>query len=181
MTQARELATFASGDFPAGSILQTVALSSNTIWGYGVSTSWATLHSSNNILYLPITPKKSDSNILLNWNINFNNSATTFYIIHFRVHDVTNNTHPDLGDAVNAGSRNVTSLTRRFNNYDANSTDQIQLTSLVPANNTNARTYRIEARTEVGNRTLFINHSSSNNSTYGAVSVSYAYAMEIAA
>ena len=167
--------------FPAGMVLQTVALSSNTLWDMNITTTFSTIHGSSNILYLPITPKRADSNLLLNWSINFNNVASTQYICHFRLHDVTNNTNPDLGDAGNAGNRHLTTLSRRFNTYDANSTDQIQLTSLVSASNTNARTYRIEGRTEQGNRTLKFNHSTNNNNIYGAVMVSYAYAMEIAA
>ena len=167
--------------FPTGMVLQTVALSNNNIWGYNITTSFTTIHSSGNYLYLPITPKRADSTLLLNWSINFNNSSATSFIYHFRLHDVTNDTNPDLGDAGNAGSRQVVNLSRRFNTFDANSTDQIQLTSLVSASNTNARTYRIEGRDASGNRTLFINHSSSNNNTYGAAMVSYAYAMEIGA
>ena len=167
--------------FPTGMVLQTVALSSNTLWDMNINTSFTTIHSSNDILYLPITPKRADSNLLLNWSINFNNPASGNYLLHFRLHDVTNDTNPDLGDSVNASSRNLTTLARRFNDYDSNSLDQIQLTSLVPANNTTARTYRIEGRVEQGSRTLKFNHTSNNNSIYGAVMVSYAYAMEIAA
>ena len=151
--------------FPAGMVLQTVALSSNTLWDMNITQTFSSIHGSSNILYLPITPKRADSNLLLNWSINFNNPATTYYICHFRLHDVTNNTNPDLGDAGNAGSRQLTNLSRRLNTYDANSTDQIQLTSLVSASNTTARTYRIEGRTEAGNRALKFNHSSQNNNT----------------
>lgn len=181
-TGASAVVTIDNGvKFPTGMILQTVALSSNTLWDMNITTTFSSIHGSSNILYLPITPKRADSNLLLNWSINFNNLASTQYILHFRLHDVTNNTNPDLGDSVNAGSRNLTTLARRFNTYDANSLDQIQLTSLVSASNTTARTYRIEGRTESGNRTLKFNHSNNNNNTYGAVMVSYAYAMEIAA
>jgi hypothetical protein len=162
--------------FPAGHPIQVRHFLDDTMWTWGATTSFTSIHGSGQYLYMDITPKRSDSYLLISWYINFNNADIPTYIRHFKLHDVTNNTHPLIGQS--NGTRNQVTLSRRFNDADGNSADVLDLTAIVQSSNRNSRTYRIEGRIEANSGNYNINHSVNNTSNYGWTGYSFGYIME---
>ena len=162
--------------FPSGHPIQVKNFSDSTQWTWGATTSFTTIHTSGDYLYMSITPKRSDSRLLIRWYINFNNYDNPTYIRHFKLHDVTNNTYPVIGNT--NGNRHQCTLSRRANHADQNSSDALDLTAIVQSLNTNARTYRIEGRIEQGSGNWYINHSGNDNTYYGWSGYSFGYIME---
>ena len=162
--------------FPAGHPIQVKHFSDDTMWTWGATTSFTSIHGSGPYLYMDITPKRDDSYLLIRWCINFTNADYVTYIRHLKLHDVTNNAYPSIGQS--NGNRHQVTLSRRFNHFDGNSADVIDLNAIVQSSNTNSRTYRIEGRIEQGSGNFYINHSGNNTSTYGWTSPSLGYIME---
>ena len=96
-------------------------------------------------LRISFTPKSADSNLLMEFFAPFvcPNSTNLQYGKFF---DVTNSTTPGLPPAV--GSRVRVHWTNRNGQFDANDNDVWNMRIVVPAENTNARTYTIYHKTE---------------------------------
>jgi len=162
--------------FPAGHPIQVRHFSDNTMWTWGATTSFTSIHGSGPYLYMDITPKRSDSYLLISWYLNFANAQSVTFIRHFKLHDLTNNDYPVIGQSNEA--RHQVTLSRRFNTFDGNSSDVLDLTGIVESSNTNSRTYRIEGRIEQNSGNFHFNHSGNNTSTYGWTAYSFGYIME---
>jgi len=108
-------------------------------------TSAGAFHELTTSLRTDITPKSADSNLLLEFYSPFvcPNSTNLQYGKFF---DVTNSTTPGMPPA--SGSKDRVHWTNRNGQFDANDNDVWNMRIVIPADNTNTRTYTIYHRTE---------------------------------
>ena len=108
-------------------------------------TSAGAFHELTTDLRIAFTPKAADSNLLMEFYSPFvcPNSTNLQYGKFF---DVTNSTTPGMPPA--SGSKDRVHWTNRNGQFDANDNDVWNMRIIVPAENTNARTYTIYHKTE---------------------------------
>jgi len=138
-------------------------------------TSSGAAHELTSSLRLSITPKASDSLLYLNFFAPFAypNSNNLQYAYFY---DVTNTASVGLPTAL--GARMSTTWAKRTTAFDANDMDTINMSAVIGASNTNARTYTIYHRTE-GAVAQFL--QSTLGSAAGTATVMFFYIMEVAA
>tara|TARA_R100001015_G_C4507095_1_gene79885 strand:- start:50 stop:658 length:609 start_codon:yes stop_codon:yes gene_type:complete len=108
-------------------------------------TSSGAFHELTTDLRIAFTPKAADSNLLMEFYSPFvcPNSTNLQYGKFF---DVTNSTTP--GNPPASGSKDRVHWTNRNGQFDNNDNDVWNMRIVVPADNTNARTYTVYHRTE---------------------------------
>ena len=130
-----------SGNIPVG-ILQVkhVYLTSSS-----QLSSAGAFHELSTDLRLSFTPKRADSNLILEFFAPFITPNST-HLQYAKFFDVTNNEAPSLPPAV--GNRDRVHWINRNGQFDANDADVLNMRIVTAANNTTARTYTIYHRTE---------------------------------
>jgi len=108
-------------------------------------TSSGAFHELTTDLRIAFTPKAADSNLLMEFYSPFvcPNSTNLQYGKFF---DVTNSTTPGMPPA--SGSKDRVHWTNRNGQFDANDNDVWNMRIVIPADNTNTRTYTVYHRTE---------------------------------
>jgi hypothetical protein len=102
-------------------------------------------HELSSSLRIAFTPKAADSNLLMEFFAPFICPNST-HLQYAKFFDLTNSSTPGLPPAV--GNRDRVHWINRNGQFDANDADALNMRIVVPADNTNARTYTIYHRTE---------------------------------
>ena len=154
-----------------GSILQVVSVQADT--GLISSTSTAFFEPDSD-LRVAITPKASDSTLIVTCNFLFGGNNQTG-MCAFKLYDVTNSVNVNT---TALGSRQECNSSLRDMSYDSNDATQIQLQAQTTSGSTVARTYGMYAKLESGTRYFFANPSDSGALGYAKPSITV---MEVAA
>ena len=154
-----------------GSILQVVSVQAVT--GLISSTSTAFFEPDSD-LRVTITPKASDSTLIVTCNFLFGGNNQTG-MCAFKLYDVTNSVNVNT---TALGSRQECNSSIRDMSYDSNDATQIQLQAQRISGSTVARTYGMYAKLESGTRYFFANPSDSGALGYAKPSITV---MEVAA
>ena len=154
-----------------GSILQVVSVQPDTGLISLTSTSFAEVDSD---LRVTITPKASDSTLIVTCNFLFGGNNQTG-MCAFKLYDITNSLNVNTAAL---GSRQECNSSLRDMSYDSNDATQIQLQAQTTSGSTVARTYGMYAKLESGTRYFFANPSDSGGLGYAKPSITV---MEVAA
>ena len=154
-------ATLNSSGFNAGtgSILQVVTNTPDTGVVNTTNTAWANLDGD---LYTAITPKASDSTLILEAVFVFGGNNNTGISYH-KFYDITSAADVNLSTA---GSRQSGHTCVRNQDYDANDCVMVTMMTTVSAASTTARTYSIYNRCENGTQASYFGNPS-NTSALG--------------
>ena len=96
-----------------------------------------------------ITPKYSDSILLLNFS-SLIGGRNTSYIMGFKFYDITNSSNVGFSTLGTGSSRTFVNASLRTTDYDANDRHHLNMTAVVNASSTTARTYGIYGHIEAG-------------------------------
>lgn len=155
----------ASSGLPSGSILQIQSTSITDPSTMGTWTNSSTWGELNTAFRCSITPSKSDSKLLLEAEIPYNQYAVAAVsLVHAAFYDVTNSAYVFIGDA--SGSRNRCTSAQRDSHADVNDADTMRLRAMVDASNTTARTYTIYWHPE-NTASYRFGQSNNDTSSYG--------------
>ena len=127
--------------FPTGTILQVVTNTPDTGVVNLTNTAWGNIDSD---LYTAITPKASDSTLILEAVFVFGGNNNTG-ISYQKFYDITNTADVNLSTA---GARTSSHTCVRNQDYDANDCVMVTMMTTVSAASTTARTYSIYNRCE---------------------------------
>ncbi len=145
--------------FPTGTILQVVTNTPDTGVVNTTNTAWANLDGD---LYTAITPKASDSTLILEAVFVFGGNNNTGISYH-KFYDITSAADVNLSTA---GSRQSGHTCVRNQDYDANDCVMVTMMTTVSAASTTARTYSIYNRCENGTQASYFGNPS-NTSALG--------------
>ena len=186
MTQARELATFASGDFPAGHIIQVVNYTETQSFEQILDNNLETLTNGTTNFGVNITPQVTGSKTLLMITIGFchgHNNGGAAYAAAARI-------RRDSTDLKINTSTRYPQMTMRLESYDSNYGRSSTYTMLDDTANTAgtqvAYTLAAQRHLEGNTYTLTFNEahnfstSQSNMDAYRSSTTSHFIAMEIA-
>jgi hypothetical protein len=139
-----------------GTILQVVTNTPDTGVVNTTNTTWGNLDGD---LYTAITPKASDSTLILEAVFTFGGNNNTG-ISYQKFYDVTNAADVNLGTA---GSRTGSHACVRNQDYDANDCVMVTMMTTVSAASTTARTYSIYNRCENGTQASYFGNPSDSS------------------
>jgi len=134
---------------PAGSVVQVVTNTPATTSHVTFSSSPPTMVEADTSYRTTITPKHSNSILLLNFSalIGGRNSGT---IMGFKFYDITNSANVGFSALGTGGNRTFVNASFRTVDSDVNDRHHLNMTAAVSASTTNSRTYAIYAYKESG-------------------------------
>ena len=162
----------------AGSIVQQVVKSTVTYNTVNPINSWTEVHANFRV---SITPKFSNSKIVLQYAIPFNPTGSANILFGFKPFRLIGSTYYDFSTTGGGlGTRNLlqSAFTRSANGHDANDQNNFLLTGVDLPSTTSACTYGFYYSSEGSNNTLFC-HSNGNLSTWGWTAPVHIIATEI--
>lgn len=162
----------------AGSIVQQKTRSTVTYFTANPVNNWTEIHSNFRIT---ITPKLSNSIMLLQYAIPFNPKGAANILFGFKPFRLIGSTYSDFSTTGGVlGNRNLlqSAFARSNNGFDANDQNQYTLIGVDSPNTTSACTYGFYYTSEGSNTTLFC-HSDGNNSNWGWTAPVHIIATEI--
>ncbi len=162
----------------AGSIVQQKTRSTVTYFTANPVNNWTEIHSNFRIT---ITPKLSNSIMLLQYAIPFNPKGAANILFGFKPFRLIGSTYSDFSTTGGAlGTRNLlqSAFARSNNGFDTNDMNQYTLIGVDSPNTTSACTYGFYYTSEGSNTTLFC-HSDGNNTQWGWTAPVHIIATEI--
>lgn len=162
----------------AGSIVQQQTRSTVTYMTINPVNNWTEVHSNFRI---SITPKFSNSIIVVQYAIPFNPTGAANILFGFKPFRLIGSTYYDFsttGGALNNRNLLQSAFARSNNGYDVNDQNQYTLLGVDAPNTTSTCTYGFYYSSEGSNNTLFC-HSNGNNSNWGWTAPVHIIATEI--
>ena len=152
---------------PAGTVLQTVTATPNTMASGNPVNTWSEINSNYRI---SITPKFSNSRFLVTYSIPINPTGAANILMAIAPWYSTNggSSKTIIGHGISSGSRHNLSNAwfRSSNGYDSNDMDDRIIKTFLDPNTSSTLTFGFYFRSEGGNTTYF-NHTQGNNSSWG--------------